>query len=163
METDKSSLVQYPALSRAIFLQQKESMHDCTAIPDISHFVVYSGKRDLSKDARWPMGEIVAIPHTFPVTWEIEKPKSTTGFDVVVHKGMSPMVTALEARGILHTTQPGLFEEASLNFRGKLKPGPTIRAEVIRREVILGVEFEVIRNDRIRFCPRANSEHDHMS
>jgi hypothetical protein len=61
------------------------------------------------------------------------------------------MVTATEAWDILHTTEPGLFEEANLDLRRKLKPGLTIVAEVVRRDVRCAMEFEVIRKGKIKF------------
>jgi hypothetical protein len=59
------------------------------------------------------------------------------------------MMTATEAWDILHAIQPRLFEEAQLNFRGKLEPGLTIRAEIVRKQVQAAIEFEVIRKGKI--------------
>jgi hypothetical protein len=53
----------------------------------------------------------------------IERPQEPEGYVEIVQERMSPMVTATESCDILHTTEPGLFEEANLDFRGKLKPG----------------------------------------
>jgi hypothetical protein len=128
-----------------------EHLQSLRAIPSVSQFVVYSGRQDASKLDKWPEGEIVAVPHTFSVTWEIENPKSSTSFDVVIQEEMPPMVTANEAWDRLHTVEPRLFEEAMLDYQGKLRPGLTIRAEIIQKTGEVGVEFEVIRKGKIRF------------
>jgi hypothetical protein len=64
---------------------------------------------------------------------------------------MTPLATATEVWEILHTIQPRLFEEAQLNFRGRLRPGLTIKAEVMRKQVEVAVEFEIIRILTVRF------------
>jgi hypothetical protein len=87
----------------------------------------------------------------FQVTWQVENPQSATGFLEIVQETMTPIVTATEAWEILHTVQPRLFEEANLDFRGKLRPGLTITAEIVRRDVRCAVEFEIIRKGKIKF------------
>jgi hypothetical protein len=46
---------------------------------------------------------------------------------------------------------PRLCENANLDFRGKLKPGLVINAEIIRQDVRRTVEFEVIRKGCITY------------
>jgi hypothetical protein len=120
-------------------------------IPDVSQFQVIAGRNDVTKDERWPAGRIEAIPHTFPVAWRIEKPQDPTGWLEVTQEKMSPMVIATEAWDQLHTLVPRLYEEANLDFRGKLCPGLTISAEIIRKDVRVAVEFEAIRKGKIKF------------
>jgi hypothetical protein len=79
-------------------------------IPDISQFQIIAGRQDVTKNDRWPDGQIDAILHTFPVIWRIEKPQVTGGFIEVIQEKMTPLVTATEAWYILHTTVPGLFD-----------------------------------------------------
>jgi hypothetical protein len=95
---------------------------------------------EITKLDRWPAGEIVAIPHTFPVTGQVENP--ATGFVTIVQEKMTPLITGSEAWQLLHNDHPRLFQEANLNYRGKLKPGQTIQAEIIRREIEAAVQFE---------------------
>jgi hypothetical protein len=46
---------------------------------------------------------------------------------------------------------PRLFEEANLDFRGTSRPGLTITAEIVRRDVRCAVKFEIIRKGKIKF------------
>jgi hypothetical protein len=112
--------------------------------------LVRPGRQEVTKNDRWPDGQIDVIPHTFPVVWKIERPQEAAGFVEIVQEKMTPLVTATEAWGILHTTEPGIFEEANLDFRGKMRPRLTISAEVVRRDVRCAVEFEVIRKGEIK-------------
>jgi hypothetical protein len=64
---------------------------------------------------------------------------------------MIPLVAALKARQLLHNLQPSLFDEATLNHRGKLRPGLTIMAEMTRQIVEVAGEFEIIRKREIKF------------
>lgn len=128
-----------------------EHLQTLQPIPDVSQFLIYAGRQDVSKNDKWPVGEIVAVPHTFSVRWEFENPQAASGFDEVVQEKMTPIVTAMEAWGLLHNEVPRLFEEATLDFRGKLRPGLTIKAEIVWKQPRVGVEFEVIRKGKIRF------------
>jgi hypothetical protein len=92
-------------------------------IPDISQFQIIAWRQDITKNDRWPGWQIDAIPHTFPVIWRVETPQETEGSMEEIQEKMTPPVTATEAWDILHTTASGLFEEANLDFRGKLRPG----------------------------------------
>jgi hypothetical protein len=120
-------------------------------IPDISQFQIIAGRQEITKNDKWPEGQIDAIPHTFSVVWQVENPQSATGFLEIVQEKMTPIVTATEAWDILHTVQPRLFEEANLDFGGKLRPDLTIHAEITRKEVQCAVEFEIARKGRIKF------------
>jgi hypothetical protein len=64
---------------------------------------------------------------------------------------MTPLVTARRAWIQLSSNGPGLYEEATLDFRGNLRPGLTVSAEVVRQDVKVAVEFEVIRKGKIKF------------
>jgi hypothetical protein len=121
------------------------------SIPDISQFQIIAGRQEITKNDKWPAGKIDAIPHTFPVTWRIEKPQETDGFVEVIQEKMTQLVTVTEAWELLHNQVPGLFEDANLNFRGKLKPYLTINAEIVRRDVRCAVEFEVIKKGTIKY------------
>jgi hypothetical protein len=57
----------------------------------------------------------------------------------------------LEAWQLLHTAHPRLFQEATLNYRGKHKPGQTFRAGIVRQNVGVAVQFEVIQKGKIKF------------
>jgi hypothetical protein len=128
-----------------------ERLQGLRTIPEVSQFVIWSGRQEVTKLDKWPVGKLVAVPHTFLVKWEIENPRSLTGFDEVTQEKMTPMITATEAWQFLHNDQPGLFEGATLYYRGKLKPGIYVRAEVIRKPVEVAVEFVVIHQGKIRF------------
>jgi hypothetical protein len=59
------------------------------------------------------------------------------------------MITATKAWFQLHSLVPRLYEDANLDFRGKLKPGLVITAEIMRVNVTCAVEFEIIRKGTI--------------
>jgi hypothetical protein len=128
-----------------------EHLQTLHSIPDVTQFQVVSGKKEITKDDRWTEGKIEAIPCTFPVTWRIEWPQEPSGIREVVQEKMSPLVTAREAWTQLHSIVPGLYEDAARDFRGNLRPGLTISAEIIRQSVKVAVEFEVIRKGKIKF------------
>jgi hypothetical protein len=121
------------------------------SIPDLSQFQVIPGGQEITKQDKWPAGKIEAFPVTFPVTSRIGMPQEPDGFLEKVQEKMSPMITATEAWQKLHMEIPRLYEEANLNFRGKLKPGLTITAEIVRQNIRCAVEFEVIRKRTISF------------
>jgi hypothetical protein len=111
--------------------------------------MVWSGELEIMKLDMWPAEEIVAIPHTFAVTWEVENP--TTRLDMVIQEKMTQLITESEAWRLLHSDHSRLFQESSLNYRAKLKPGQTIRAEIVRRNVEAAVQFEVNGKGQITF------------
>jgi hypothetical protein len=76
-------------------------------------------------------------------------PQEPNGILEVVQDKLSPMITATEVRNRLHSEIPRLYEDANLDFRGKLKPGLTISVEIIRINVKCAVEFELIRKGSI--------------
>jgi hypothetical protein len=78
-------------------------------------------------------------------------PQEPTGFIEVAQDGMTPLVAAREAWDQLHHIAPRLYENMSLDFSGKLRPGTTITASIIRVVVKLSVTFEVIRKGRITY------------
>lgn len=125
-----------------------QSLHP---IPDITQFQVVAGRQEITKQDKWPTGKIEAVPVTFPVMWRIETPQDAQGFIEAVQEKMSPLITATEAWGRLHSIVPGLYEDANLDFRGKLRPALTINAEIIREEVRVAVEFEVIKKWSIKY------------
>jgi hypothetical protein len=119
------------------------------ALPDLSQFVVLSGNLEVTKLERWPAGPIVAVPHTFPVTWKIEDPAQ--GFVTVTQEKMTPMITIQEAWQLLHTQVPRLFQQATFNYRGKPSPGQTIQADIARKDVEVAVRFQICHKGAITF------------
>jgi hypothetical protein len=128
-----------------------EHLQSLRAIPYISQFVIWSGRQEITKNDKWPAGEIVAIPQAFAVTWEIENPAEPADLEQIIQEKMTPLISAMEAWQLLHNVQPRLFEGATLNYRGKLRLGLTNRAEVTRRTVEIAVQFEIIRKWTIKF------------
>jgi hypothetical protein len=63
---------------------------------------------------------------------------------------MTAMYDVQEARRLLHAIVPGLYERATLNYLGKLRPGQKIQAEAAREEVTVGIRFEVANKGWIR-------------
>jgi hypothetical protein len=78
-------------------------------------------------------------------------PQEESGFLEKVQNDMTPMYTATEAWQILHTQIPRLYEEASLDYVGKLKPGCVITASIVKADVPLHVKFEVYGKGCITF------------
>jgi hypothetical protein len=72
-------------------------------------------------------------------------PQESDGILEVSQGKMTPIITATEAWDRLDAEVPRLYEDANLDFRGKLRPGLTITAEIIRQNVRCAVEFEAIR------------------
>jgi hypothetical protein len=89
------------------------------------------------------------MPHTFPVTWHVENP--VTGFDTVVQGKRTPLITVQEAWQLLPNDHPRLFPDANLNYRGKLKPGQTVQAEVVTVYAKVAVCFSVKQKGQITF------------
>jgi hypothetical protein len=121
------------------------------SIPDLSQFQVLAGRIEITKEAKWPAGKIEAIPYAFPVNWRIEFPQATDGVIGYVQPKMTPLVTAREVWDLLHHEIPGLYEDATLDYRGFLRPGLTVSAEIVREDVRVSVSFEVIRKGTITY------------
>jgi hypothetical protein len=122
-----------------------------TMIPDVSQFRIFVSNLDITKNDQWPPGVIDAIPVKFPVHWRIEMPQEESGYLEVVQKEMTPMYTAIEAWQLLHNSVSRLYEEASLDYVGKLKPGVTITASIIRADVPLAITFELYKKATITY------------
>jgi hypothetical protein len=120
-------------------------------LPGVSQFRIFVGHLDITGNAKWPPGTIEAVPVKFLVQWRIEMPQEDSGFLEVTQKEMTPLITATEAWQQLHHIVPRLYEEASLNYIGKLKPGETITASIIRADVQLAITFELYRKARITY------------
>jgi hypothetical protein len=126
-------------------------LQELAPLPDISQFPFISGRNSISHLQHWPIGLIVAMPHIFSVTWQIETPTSQTGYSEVVQEGMTPLIDVEEAWQRLHKQVPRLFEERVIGYRGKLRPGHTIRVDVQRKEVQVTVRFETKDHGSISF------------
>jgi hypothetical protein len=148
LETDEVILP--TSLKKAEIWEHLQAMYS-TLIPDLSQFNIFVGHLDITKNDKWPPGTIDAIPVRFPVQWKIEMPQEASGFLEVVQKEMTPLVTAMEAWQQLHHTVPRLYEEASLDYVGKLKPGAIITASIIRAEVQLAITFELYKKATITY------------
>jgi hypothetical protein len=118
-------------------------------LPDLSQFVISSWSPDISKLDRWPCGQIVAVPHTFPVTWKIENP--ATGFVEVTQEKMTPLISVQSAWKLLHNDVLKLFEKARFNYHGKLCPGQTIQADIVREQADVTVRLEICQKGSISF------------
>jgi hypothetical protein len=134
------------SLGKAKIWEHLQSLHP---IPDVSQFLIFVGHLDISKHDKRPPGTIEAIPVKFPVQWRIEMPQQDSGYLEVVQKEMTPLITATEAWQQLHHTASRLYEDASLDYVGKLKPGTTITASIIRADVQLAVRFELFEKASI--------------
>jgi hypothetical protein len=117
------------------------------ALSDLSQFLVYAGRQEITKLDRCPAGLIV--PHTFLVTWQVENPAG--GFIDIIQANMTPLISVQEGWQLLHHDHPRVFQEASINYRGDLNPWQIVQAEVIGKELIVAVDFESIRKRHIRF------------
>jgi hypothetical protein len=58
---------------------------------------------------------------------------------------MTPLLTAQAAWNLLRHDIPSLVEHPVINYRGFLKPGLTVSAEIQRENVRVSVSFEVIK------------------
>jgi hypothetical protein len=67
---------------------------------------------------------------------------------------MTPLITAKAAWDLLHHECPRLCEEATLDFSGFLRPGLTIKAEIIRADVRVALTFELIRGGTIAYIQK---------
>jgi hypothetical protein len=123
------------------------------ALPDLSQFLIYSGRQEITSLDKWPAGLIFAVPHTFLVTWKVEDP--AVGYLDIIQENMTPLISVEQAWNLSHLDHPKLFIEAILNYRGKLKPRQIIRAEVVRTHVEVAVDFELIHKGHIRFAHEA--------
>jgi hypothetical protein len=107
--------------------------------------------KEISKDDMWPAGHIEAVPMKFPVIWQIKSPQSPGGVFVHKQEELTPLLTAQAAWTRLRHDISNLAEEPVINYRGFLKPGLTIAAEIQREDVRVSVSFEVIRDGAITF------------
>jgi hypothetical protein len=123
-----------------------EQLQQLTPLPHISQFQFIQGRTDISTCLSFPPGEIIAIPYKSPVTWLIE-----TFMGPVIQQGMTPLKDVEEAWQLLHHEVPRLFEKATFNYVGKLKPGQTIQAEVAREDIEATARFEIKDHGRISF------------
>jgi hypothetical protein len=82
--------------------------------------VASSGSLDITKLDKWPLGPIVAVPHTFPVTWRIED--LANGFMEVVKEKLTPLISVQSAWQLLGNDVTRLFERTTFNYHGKLRP-----------------------------------------
>jgi hypothetical protein len=130
-----------------------QSLHP---VPDVSQFQVVCDRKEISKDIMWPAGKIEAVPFKFPVLWHIESPQSPDDFLSLKQDDMTPLLTA-QAWEQLRQNVPNLVENPILDYRGFLKPGLTITAEIQRENVWVSVSFELIREGCITFVHEAFS------
>jgi hypothetical protein len=89
------------------------------------------------------------FPHPFSVNWKIENP--ATGFIEAAQEKTSPLISVESAWQLLHNDVPRIFEKATFNFHGKLRPGKTIQADIVREQAEITVSFEVYQNGSISF------------
>jgi hypothetical protein len=61
------------------------------------------------------------------------------------------LISVDQAWQLLHHDHPRLSPEATSNYRGKLRPGQVITAEVVRTHAEIPVDFEIIRKGHIKF------------
>jgi hypothetical protein len=78
-------------------------------------------------------------------------PQEESGFLDAAQVDMTPMYTATEAWQLLHNQIPRLYEEASLDYVGKLKPGCNITASIVRADVPLHIRFEIYGKSSITY------------
>jgi hypothetical protein len=147
---DTDEVVLPIALGKDQIWEHLQAMY-ATLIPDVSQFNIFVEHLDITKNKQWPRGTIDAIPVKFPVQWRIKMPQEDSGFLEVVQKEMTPLLTGTEAWQQLHNEIPRLYEEASLDYAGKLKPGTEITASIIRANVPLAVTFELYRKATITY------------
>jgi hypothetical protein len=148
LETEE--VVPPTALGKNQIWEHLQAMYS-TMIPDVSQCNIFVGHLDITKNDKWPPGTIDAIQIKFPVQWRIEMPREESGYLETTQKDMTPLLTATEAWQLLHNSVPKLYEEASLDYVGKLKPGAIITASVIRAEVPLAITFELYRKATITY------------
>jgi hypothetical protein len=126
-------------------------------LPDLSQFQVISGRNEIPHAPTWPIGLIKLIPKLFPVTWRIEWPSDPAGYIEETQQGMTAMMDVEEAWSRLHSQVPRLFERATLDYRGKLRPGQVVQAEVVREHITPSVRFEVKDHGYITFTQQTIS------
>jgi hypothetical protein len=116
------------------------------ALPHLTQFIFAQDNREILHTVSiWPPGEIIAARVKFPVTWLIE---GVT--DPVIQPDQTSAFTAETACQRLRSSGSRIFEHATFNYIGFLKPSQTITAEVRRGiDVILTVRFEVKDNGYI--------------
>jgi hypothetical protein len=122
-----------------------------TPRPHHSQFQIISNRVEISHLPNWPAGLIELMPKRFPVTWHIEWPSDPSGFQEVVQQDKTPMIDAVEARQILRTQVPGLYEDGVIACRGKLRPGQMIQVEVQRCDIQASIRFEIRDHGYITF------------
>jgi hypothetical protein len=69
----------------------------------------------------------------------------------ITQEKMTPMITVHAAWQLLHQEVPRLFPNANFNYRGKLRPGQTIQADITRETVEVAVRFQICHKGEIRF------------
>jgi hypothetical protein len=62
---------------------------------------------------------------------------------------MTPLISVEMAWQLLHNDVPRLFEKATFNFAGKLKPGQGIQAEIARDDIELSICLEICHKGNI--------------
>jgi hypothetical protein len=145
---ESDEIVLQTALGKAKIWEHLQTLHP---IPDVSQFRIFVAHLDITNLDKWPPGTIDAVPVKFPVQWKIEMPQQDSGFLEVVQKEMTPLITATEAWQQLHHMVSRLYEDASLDYVGKLKPGVVITASIIRADVKLAVTFEIFGKGSITY------------
>jgi hypothetical protein len=121
-----------------------------TPLSHHSQFQIISGRNDISAATTWPAGHIMLNPLKFPVTWRLEWPQEQSGILEIIQPNMTAMYDVQEAWRLLRAVVRGLYERATLNYRGNLQPVQTIQAEAAREEVTLWIRFEVSNKGWIR-------------
>jgi hypothetical protein len=120
-------------------------------IADVSQFQVVANRKEISGDDMWPMGHIEAVPVKFPVVWRIESPQTEGGIWEYKQENMTPLLTAQAAWDLLRNDLANLSENPVIKYRGFLKPGQTIEANILRENVRVSVSFEAIGKGSITF------------
>jgi hypothetical protein len=90
----------------------------------------------------------VLVQHTFLVTYQTEN--QAVGYDYLIQETTTPLVPVQQAWQLLHNDHPRLFTEATFNYRRNLKPGQIIQAEIVKENVDLAIDFELMRKGHIK-------------
>jgi hypothetical protein len=105
---------------------------------------------DITAPPWWPAGQITLMIMVFPVDFEVEIP--ARGTETIRVENMTPEHSVQDAWAQLRIDHPEVFAEAVFNHRGKVHPGLTMEAGILRKAVIVTVTFQIL-NKRVITYP----------
>jgi hypothetical protein len=122
------------------------------ALPHFSQFRFMHSTGEIPGTSRTlPPGYITVTRTKFPIRWRLE-----LFSEEVVQQDIHAGISIQEAWARLHHQVPRLYQFATFNYAGMVKPGIIVSADVLRELVTISVNFEVKDHGWIEYPPVQN-------